>query len=229
MGLNIGYARAEKNEQERDGLSLDYQVEQLRKWSDYKDIRIEILEDGVSNGQNLDCPVMKQLLEFINKGKVDTVVVYKLDRLTKCLKDMADIEELFNKKKIKLVSLSENIDITTASGRLASHVLIGLAQWKEDTINEKMRLKIKETNNPLQDILVAFKVRVAGYCGQCQTPMSEREQCGCEDFDLSLMGTEQTIRNWAKKCVDTADILSDRDYTALQIKEAIKQNIERKD
>ena len=87
-------------------------------------------DDGGFSGGSMDRPALKQLLEDISSGKVDTVVVYKVDRLTRSLMDFAKIIEIFDAKKVSFVSVTQQFNTTTSMGLLTLNVLLSFAQFE---------------------------------------------------------------------------------------------------
>src|SRR5580704_13883921 len=99
-------------------------------------------DDGGFSGGNLDRPALKQLLEDITAGKIDTVVVYKIDRLTRSLMDFSKIIEIFDKQKASFVSVTQQFNTTTSMGRLTLNVLLSFAQFEREVTGERIRDKI---------------------------------------------------------------------------------------
>jgi DNA invertase Pin-like site-specific DNA recombinase len=86
-------------------------------------------DDGGRSGGNLERPALQQLLAEIREGKVDVVVVYKIDRLTRSLADFAKIVEIFDAKGVSFVSVTQQFNTTTSMGRLTLNVLLSFAQF----------------------------------------------------------------------------------------------------
>jgi site-specific DNA recombinase len=99
-------------------------------------------DDGGFSGGSTDRPGLKQLLADITAGKIDTVVVYKVDRLTRSLADFAKIVELFDSKKVSFVSVTQQFNTTTSMGRLTLNVLLSFAQFEREVTGERIRDKI---------------------------------------------------------------------------------------
>lgn len=99
-------------------------------------------DDGGFSGGNMERPGLKQLLADISAGKIDTVVVYKVDRLTRSLSDFARIVESFDSKGISFVSVTQQFNTTTSMGRLTLNVLLSFAQFEREVTGERIRDKI---------------------------------------------------------------------------------------
>jgi site-specific DNA recombinase len=99
-------------------------------------------DDGGFSGGNMARPGLKKLLEDISAGKVDTVVVYKVDRLTRSLADFAKIVESFDSKGVSFVSVTQQFNTTSSMGRLTLNVLLSFAQFEREVTGERIRDKI---------------------------------------------------------------------------------------
>jgi DNA invertase Pin-like site-specific DNA recombinase len=101
-----------------------------------------LYDDGGFSGGTLDRPALKRLLADISAGKVDVVVVYKIDRLTRSLFDFAKIVEAFDAKGVSFVSITQQFNTTTSMGRLTLNVLLSFAQFEREVAGERIRDKI---------------------------------------------------------------------------------------
>ncbi len=99
-------------------------------------------DDGGFSGGNMERPALKRLLDDIAAKRVDTVVVYKVDRLTRSLADFAKIVEQFDKQGISFVSVTQQFNTTTSMGRLTLNVLLSFAQFEREVTGERIRDKI---------------------------------------------------------------------------------------
>ncbi len=90
----------------------------------------------------MERPALKLLLEHIAEGKVDIVVVYKIDRLTRSLMDFARMVELFDRHQVSFVSITQQFNTTTSMGRLTLNVLLSFAQFEREVTAERIRDKI---------------------------------------------------------------------------------------
>ncbi len=99
-------------------------------------------DDGGYSGGTMERPALKALLGDIGAGKVDTVVVYKVDRLTRALADFAKIIELFDSNGVSFVSVTQQFNTTTSMGRLTLNVLLSFAQFEREVTGERIRDKI---------------------------------------------------------------------------------------
>src|ERR1700726_3086039 len=99
-------------------------------------------DDGGFSGATMDRPALQQLLEDITAGRIDTVVVYKIDRLTRSLADFAKIVEILDARGASFVSVTQQFNTTTSMGRLTLNVLLSFAQFEREVIGERIRDKI---------------------------------------------------------------------------------------
>ena len=101
-----------------------------------------LYDDGGYSGGTLDRPALQRLLSDIADAKVDVVVVYKIDRLTRSLFDFAKIVEAFDARGVSFVSITQQFNTTTSMGRLTLNVLLSFAQFEREVAGERIRDKI---------------------------------------------------------------------------------------
>src|SRR5262245_32793073 len=99
-------------------------------------------DDGGFSGGNTDRPALQRLLEDVRAGKVDVIVVYKVDRLTRSLADFAKLVELFDRHGVSFVSVTQQFNTITSMGRLTLNVLLSFAQFEREVTSERIRDKI---------------------------------------------------------------------------------------
>jgi DNA invertase Pin-like site-specific DNA recombinase len=99
-------------------------------------------DDGGYSGGSMDRPGLQALLAGIGRGRIDIVVVYKVDRLTRSLADFARMVELFDAHKVSFVSVTQAFNTTTSMGRLTLNVLLSFAQFEREVTGERIRDKI---------------------------------------------------------------------------------------
>jgi site-specific DNA recombinase len=99
-------------------------------------------DDGGFSGATIDRPALQRLIADLTAGRVDTVVVYKIDRLTRSLADFAKIVEILDAKGASFVSVTQQFNTTTSMGRLTLNVLLSFAQFEREVIGERIRDKI---------------------------------------------------------------------------------------
>src|SRR5450631_3134300 len=99
-------------------------------------------DDGGFSGGNTDRPALQRLLEDVRASKIDVIVVYKVDRLTRSLADFAKLVELFDKHSVSFVSVTQQFNTTNSMGRLTLNVLLSFAQFEREVTGERIRDKV---------------------------------------------------------------------------------------
>jgi site-specific DNA recombinase len=99
-------------------------------------------DDGGLSGASLDRPALQELLGDLRGGKIDIIVVYKVDRLTRSLADFAKLVELFDQHSVSFVSITQSFNTTSSMGRLTLNVLLSFAQFEREVNGERVRDKI---------------------------------------------------------------------------------------
>jgi len=102
-----------------------------------------LYDDGGFSGGSMERPALKVLTDDIEKSRIDIVVVYKVDRLTRSLTDFARLVELFDAKQVSFVSVTQAFNTTTSMGRLTLNVLLSFAQFEREVTAERIRDKFK--------------------------------------------------------------------------------------
>src|SRR5215510_4270092 len=132
---------------EQDFNSLDAQRDAAEAYiksqahEGWKLVRTHYNDGGLSGG-TLQRPALQALLTDIRARKIDVVVVYKVDRLTRSLSDFAKLVELFEAHSVSFVSVTQQFNTTTSMGRLTLNVLLSFAQFEREVIGERIRDKI---------------------------------------------------------------------------------------
>ncbi|EPT35811.1 recombinase family protein [Streptococcus agalactiae] len=136
------YVRVSTTNQAEEGYSIDEQKDKLSSYCHIKDWSIyNIYTDGGFSGSNTERPALEQLVKDAKNKKFDTVLVYKLDRLSRSQKDtLYLIEDIFLENKIDFVSLLENFDTSTPFGKAMVGILSVFAQLEREQIKERMQL-----------------------------------------------------------------------------------------
>ena len=140
------YIRVSTDAQREEGYSIDAQKEMLTAYCVSKGIKkYEYYIDGGFSGSNIDRPELKRLIEDVENGKIDCVLVYKLDRLSRSQKDtLYLIEDVFNPHNVDFISLNESMDTSTPLGRLMLGILSAFAQLERENIKERTSMGMKE-------------------------------------------------------------------------------------
>ncbi|GHU29872.1 hypothetical protein FACS1894152_8190 [Bacilli bacterium] len=135
-GLELEYNSLDS---QRDACQSYIQSQRANNW-----IALDkIYEDGGFSGGNLDRPALKELLDDVTSGRVDIVVVYKIDRLSRSLMDFSRLTELFNKHNVSFVSVTQNFDTSNSMGELILNILLSFAQFEREMTSDRLRDKLR--------------------------------------------------------------------------------------
>ena len=139
----IGYVRVSTAKQEQSGLSLEAQELKIRQYCELYELElVEIIVDAGASAKTLERTGIQSAMTMIKNGAAHGLVVAKLDRLTRSIKDLnVLIEDLFN--KAALISVSDQVDTTTPSGRLILNILMSVSQWEREEIGERTKTAMK--------------------------------------------------------------------------------------
>src|SRR5262245_9694699 len=129
----LGYVRTSTDKQ---GLSLDAQAERIRALATLHGLPIAEIVIEQESAASLDRPELTRLLSLVDARKVSTIIVAKLDRLTRSVRDLADLLERFERRGVTLMSVAESLDTKSAAGRLVLNVMMSMAQWEREAIGE---------------------------------------------------------------------------------------------
>ena len=134
----IGYIRVSTRDQAESGVSLEAQRTKIEAYAVLHDLDlVDVIEDAGFSAKSLDRPGMAELLRLIRGRKVGVVIVAKLDRITRSVRDLGELIELFQRSGVEFASVGDNIDTSTASGRLVLNVMGSVSQWEREAIGER--------------------------------------------------------------------------------------------
>lgn len=141
----VGYVRVSTEEQSTHGCSLSAQSEKIRSYCGLYGVDlIEIIEDAGQSAKTLGRPGLQRALTLIDAGAVESIVITKLDRLTRSLRDWASlIERHFVAGRATLLSVDDKIDTTSAAGRVVLNLLIAISQWEREAIGERTSIALR--------------------------------------------------------------------------------------
>lgn len=135
------YVRVSTLEQVTDGYSIGVQKEKLSAYAAAQSYDItDIYSDEGFSGKDLHRPAIERLLVDVKNGKVNTVLIYKLDRLSRHVKDVLELVELFDKYSVSLYSLTEQLDVSSPFGRAALKMSATFSELERETIVERMQM-----------------------------------------------------------------------------------------
>lgn len=135
------YCRVSTLEQATEGYSIGVQKEKLSAYATAQSYAIvDTYSDEGFSGKNLHRPAMERLLTDVKSKKIDIVLIYKLDRLSRHVKDVLELVELFDKYSVALYSLNENLDLSSPFGRAALKMSATFSELERETIVERMQM-----------------------------------------------------------------------------------------
>jgi site-specific DNA recombinase len=137
----IGYVPVSTEEQALTGVLLDAQEEKIKAYCIAKEWDlIRVVRDSGYSAKDLNRPRIQEIISGCKKKDFEVVVILKLDRLTRSVKDLIYlVEDVFKKNDVAFSSLQDNFDTATANGRMVMNILATLAQWERDIISERTR------------------------------------------------------------------------------------------
>lgn len=134
----IGYIRVSTDEQASGGHSLPAQRAKLEQYAALYEVElVAIVEDAGASAKTINRPGLTAVLAALDAGEAEGVLVAKLDRLTRSVKDLGTLLEGYFANKFALLSVTDQIDTSTAAGRLVLNVLTSVAQWEREAIGER--------------------------------------------------------------------------------------------
>ena len=135
-----GYVRVSTDRQAEQGVSLEAQEAKIRAMATMQGAELfEVIIDGGESAKNLNRPGLQRLLALVDSAKAEAVIVAKLDRLTRSVKDLCSLLELFEKRSVALISVAESLDTASAAGRLVITIMAAVSQWEREEIGERTR------------------------------------------------------------------------------------------
>jgi site-specific DNA recombinase len=133
------YLRVSTERQAERGQSLEVQREAIRRYAELYDLEIAAwITDPGASAKSLRRPGLDRLRGMLRSGEVEGVVVSRLDRLTRSVRDLGRLLEELSKHEASLLSVGEQIDTRSAAGRMILNVLTSIAQWERETIGERV-------------------------------------------------------------------------------------------
>lgn len=146
----LAYCRVSTSEQANEGISLENQIAKIKAYCELNCIElVKIIEDAGKSGKNLNRDGIQEILNYVKENKINAILVYKLDRLSRKVIDTLSLIEFFQQNNISFHSLNEKIDTKTAVGKFFLNIIASLAQMERDLISERTKdaLQFKIANN----------------------------------------------------------------------------------
>jgi len=137
----VGYIRVSTEEQAREGISLEAQEDKIKKYVDLHNLElVEVIRDEGKSGKDLNREGIQKIISWCREGKINQLIVYKMDRLTRRTLDLLTlVEEVFKPNGIQFHSITERVDTSTAQGKFFLTITGAMAQMERDLISERTR------------------------------------------------------------------------------------------
>lgn len=135
----LAYVRVSTEKQADKGVSLEAQQVKLALYAQLHELElVETIVDAGVSAKTLERPGLQRALEMLKAGQADALLVVKLDRLTRSVRDLGElVEEYFGPNGAALLSVGDNVDTRSAAGRLVLNVLASVSQWEREAIGER--------------------------------------------------------------------------------------------
>lgn len=144
MTRTIAYIRVSTDKQADAGVSLDAQRAKVEAYAALYDLDLVAVKvDAGESAKSLERPALREAFAMLDAGEADALLVVKLDRLTRSVRDLGELVERFFSKDVALLSVSEQIDTRTAGGRLVLNVLASVSQWEREVIGERTSVAMR--------------------------------------------------------------------------------------
>jgi site-specific DNA recombinase len=133
----VGYIRVSTDKQEEHGLSVEAQQAKLTAYAQLYELAVVAVEVEGASAKSLDRPGLQRALDHLTGGRADALLVVKLDRVTRSVRDLGTLIEGYFSRRWSLLSVGEHIDTRTAAGRMVLHILASVSQWEREAIGER--------------------------------------------------------------------------------------------
>src|SRR6266542_4978163 len=136
----IGYVRVSTEKQADFGVSIDAQQTKIRAMAVVQGAElVDVIIDAGESAKSLQRPGMARLLALVDARAIYTVIIAKLDRLTRSVADLAELLKRFERRGVSLVSVADSLDTRSAAGRLVLNIMVSVSQWEREAIGERTR------------------------------------------------------------------------------------------
>lgn len=143
--LTVAYCRVSTEEQAEEGFSIDGQAEKLRAYASLRDLGpVTVIDDPGRSGKDLNRPGLQRLLLAVGEGHVSNVLVWRLDRLSRDLGDLIGLADRFGQAGVALHSFTEQLDLSSATGRMFYNILGSFAQFYREQLAENVKMGMQQ-------------------------------------------------------------------------------------
>lgn len=197
---------------QRESAEHYIEAQRMRGWTALPDR----YDDGGFSGGNMERPGLRRLLADIDAGKIDVIVVYKVDRLSRSLLDFMKMIDLFNEKGVSFVSVTQHFCTIDPTGRMFLGILITFAQYERKVIAERIRDKVQailEDNKPVKVSMARTKMVAplkgvirCGHCGCSMGPTYARKNGRHYTYYICQKDSKRTVSRCPLKRIPAGDI-----------------------
>jgi DNA invertase Pin-like site-specific DNA recombinase len=136
----IGYCRVSTDKQADHGVSIEAQKAKIEAYCSLYGLElVDMIVDAGFSAKNTNRPGLQRTLEALKRKEADGMIVHKLDRLTRSVRDLANMVDRYFTRGASLISVSEQIDTSTAAGRMVLNLITTVSQWEREAIGERTR------------------------------------------------------------------------------------------
>jgi DNA invertase Pin-like site-specific DNA recombinase len=188
----IGYVRVSTQEQADEGVSIDAQTAKVRAQAIVSDLELlDVIVDAGASGKDLKRAGIERVIRMVKAREVQAIVIPKIDRLTRSVRDLIFLIELLDKLGVRLISLHETLDTSTATGRMVITIIGAVAQMEREQIGERTRAALNHKKHLGERVGTLPYGFAAGSGGRLER--NEQEQA-LIDFVLKLRSEKQSFR-----------------------------------
>ena len=181
----LAYIRVSTEKQVNEGVSLDAQASKVQAYAPLYELDlVDTIVDAGQSAKTMDRPGLQKALSMLKAGQAEALLIVKLDRLTRSVKDLGSIVESCTREGWALMSIGESIDTRSAAGRLVLNVLASVAQWEREAIGERTSAALQHKK--------AHKEKIGG-------ALPFGWQMAADGIHLEPNSTEQNIMSEASK------------------------------
>jgi DNA invertase Pin-like site-specific DNA recombinase len=193
----IGYIRVSTDKQAEQGHSLDAQRAKLEAYASLYDLElVEVIVDEGASAKNLDRPELPRVLSALAEGRADAVLVTKLDRLTRSVRDLGELMERSQREGWSIRSVGEQLDTASAAGRLVVNILGAVSQWEREAIGERTSAAMQQMKR--EGLHTGGKVPFGYDCVEGKLVINEAQQTVIAEMRRRRANGEslRTIASW---------------------------------
>ena len=199
----VGYIRVSTADQAAHGAGMDAQRASITRACEYRDLDlVEIVADDGYSGKNMSRPGLERCLSMVRSGEVAGIMVTKLDRLSRSIKDFSDIMAASQREGWRLIILEPDIDFSTPFGKLLANILASFAEFERDMIS--MRTKEGMAERKRQGVVIGSQTQIPDEVRHMVRDMRERGLTFrqiAEHLSRAEVPTPNGARYWAHQTV----------------------------